>query len=133
MKKVLRHFVFDTYSLWVASKLASGMEFEKGFITLLMAGVGLTIASLIAKPVINLLLLPLNLITYGLFRWVSSAVVLFLVTLVVKDFRVLYFSYPGLMNKWLEIPPINVNGYLAYIGFAFILSIFSSFIYWLIK
>ena len=133
MKKLIRHFVIDTYSLWLVQNIASGIVLGNGIKTLLIAGLFLSLTSLIAKPIINVLLLPLNLITYGLFRWVSSAVVLFLVTLIVKDFRIISFSFSGIANKWLDIPAIHVEGVLAFIGYSFALSLITSFIYWLIK
>ena len=133
MKKLIRHFVIDTYSLWLVQNIASGIVLGNGIKTLLIAGLFLSLTSLIAKPIINVLLLPLNLITYGLFRWVSSAVVLFLVTLIVKDFRIISFSFSGIANKWLDIPAIHVEGILAFIGYSFVLSLITSFIYWLIK
>jgi putative membrane protein len=133
MKRILRHFVIDTYSLWLTSLCASGMVFGRGFITLLLAGVGVTLVSVIAKPVINLLLLPLNLLTFGVFRWVAAAIVLFLVTLLVKDFAISGFAFSGFSNKWIELPALNFHGILAFVGFSFILSIITSFIYWLIK
>ena len=133
MKRLLRHFIFDTYSLWVVSQIADGMVFQKGLYSLFVAGAGLMAVSLLAKPVINVLLLPINLITYGLFRWVSSAVVLYLVTLIVKDFKITSFIYGGFNSKWFDIPALHFEGFLAFVGFSFILSIISSFIYWLIK
>jgi len=89
--------------------------------------------SLLAKPIINMLLIPLNLITFGLFRWVSSAVVLYIVTLLVKDFKVVAFNFVGFSNKWIEIPSMYFQGFWAYVAFAFLLSIITSFIYWVIK
>lgn len=133
MKRILRHYFIDTFSLWVVSQIASGIYFDQGVRTLLVAGVGVTIVSIIAKPVINLLLLPLNLVTYGLFRWVSSAIVIYLVSLVVHEFKVVRFAYPGFSSQWLDIPKINLEGFLAYVAFSFLLSIITSFIYWLVK
>ena len=133
MKTLFRHFVIDTYSLWLTSRLASGMVFDDGLKTLFIAGLAVTFVSLIAKPVINLFLLPINLITFGLFRWVGVAVILYLVTLLVKSFHISSFMFNGLNNKWLEIPALHVNGYLSFILFSFILSLITSFIYWLIK
>src|SRR3989344_5385513 len=133
MKRLLRHFIFDTYSLWIVSQVADGMVFQKGLYTLFVAGGALMAVSLLAKPVINVLLLPINLITYGLFRWVSSAVVLYLVTLIVKDFKIISFTFAGFSSKWIDIPHINLDGIWTYIGFSFLLSIITSFIYWLIK
>ncbi len=133
MKRIIRHYIIDTGSLWAVSQLAMGMIFENGTHTLLMAGVGLMLASLFAKPVINMLLLPLNLITFGLFRWVSSAVVLYIVTLLVSGFRIDYFRFDGFTSKWFDLPPLYFEGVLAFIGFAFILSLITSFLYWLNK
>jgi putative membrane protein len=132
MKKVLRHYVVDTFILFVVSKIASGLVFENGVETLLLAGAGLTVASLLAKPIINLLLLPLNLITFNLFKWVSSAVALYLVTLVVPGFKITGFAFPGLSSQWLDLPSISFGGFFAYVAYSFIFSLFASFIYWII-
>jgi len=133
MKRILRHYAIDTFSLWTVSQIASGIYFDQGIKTLLMAGVGVTVVSIIAKPVINLLLLPLNLVTYGLFRWVSSAIVIYLVSLVVKGFKVISFSYAGFTSTWFDIPSINFEGFFAYVAFSFLLSVITSAIYWLGK
>ncbi|MFC1600652.1 phage holin family protein [Patescibacteria group bacterium] len=133
MKRILRHYAIDTFSLWVVGSVASGMIFEKGLQTLLFSGIALSAVFFFAKPVINLLLLPINLITFGLFRWVSSAVVLYLVTLIIKDFKIVFFNFSGFNSKWIDIPAINFEGALAFIAFSFILSFITSFLYWLMK
>jgi len=132
MKKILRHYVVDTFLLFVVSKITSGLVFENGVETLLLAGAGLTVASLLAKPVINLLLLPLNLITFNLFKWVSSAVALYLVTLVVPGFKITGFFFSGLSSQWLDLPSVSFSGFFAYIAYSFIFSLFAAFIYWII-
>lgn len=133
MKRILRHFVIDTFCLYLVTQIAGGIQFGNGFTTLIMAGAAITIVSLIAKPVINILLLPINLITFGLFRWVASSIVLYLTTLIVPAFKILSFNYPGLMSKWVEIPKLSFDGIMAYVGFSFLFSLTASFIYWLIK
>ncbi len=133
MKRILRHFVIDSVSIFLVSSIASGMVFEKGIETLLMTGLGLTIASLIAKPVINILLLPVNLITFGLFRWVAAVAVLYIVTLVVPGFKIINFYFGGYSNVWFDLPIVAFSGFLAILAFSFLHSIISSFIYWLIK
>ncbi len=133
MKRIIRHFLIDTYCLYLVTMIAGGIQFGNGFTTLITAGLAITVVSLIAKPVINILLLPLNLITFGFFRWVASSIVLYLTTLIVPSFKIIYFHFPGLMSKWIDIPKLDFNGIMAYIGFSFLFSLISSFIYWLIK
>lgn len=133
MKHLIRNYVVDTYALWVTSQAAQGMIFEGGYKTLFIAGLALMGVSLLAKPIINLMLLPLNLVTFGLFRWVSFAIVLYLVTLIVKQYKITSFVYAGLQSKWLDIPALHFEGMWAFIAFSFILSMITSFIYWVIK
>jgi len=132
IKKVLRHYIVNTFILYIVSQIASGLYFEKGIETVIIAGAGLTVASLLAKPIINLLLLPINLITFNLFKWVSSAIALYLVTLVVDGFKITGFVFAGLTSQWLDLPSITLGGFLAYVAFSFIFSLFASFIYWLL-
>ena len=133
MKRILRHFIIDTYCLYVISKITRGIILENDYSTLILAGIAVTIVSLIAKPVINILLLPINLITFGFFRWIASAVVLYLTTIIIPSFKIIYFDFPGITSKWIDIPHLHFSGIIAYIGFSFLFSLIASAIYWLIK
>ena len=133
MRKFIKVYAIDTYSLYLASQVASGLVFENGLKTLLLAGVGLTVASHLAKPIINMLLLPLNLVTFGLFRWISSAIALYLVTLIIRDFGVSGFVFGGFSASWTQIPAFAVSGFLAFIAFSLLISTFASFIRWIVK
>lgn len=133
MKRVIRAYAIALFSLHLVTLVAEGMVFEKGIETFLLTGVGLTAALLFARPVINLLLLPLNLVTFGLFRWLSSAIALYLVTLIVPGFKISKFFFPGFSSKWIDIPQINLRGIIAFIGFSCLLSIITSFIFWVRK
>lgn len=133
MRRILKHYVADTAALYIASQLATGMVFEKGYETLLLAGVALTIGTILAKPVINLLLLPINLITFGLFKWVSSAIALYIVTLVIQGFRIENFFFAGVSTKLIDIPSFGFSGIMAYITFSFLLSFITSILFWILK
>lgn len=133
MKKILKHFVIDTVTLYLISQAVVGMSFEGGTQTLLLTGAVLSISQLLVRPLINVLLLPINLITFGLFKWVSYAVTLYLVTLVVTGFKISSFYYAGLTSYWFNIPQVNFTGILAFIVFSFVISLVSSIIVWLMK
>jgi putative membrane protein len=133
MKHFIKLYVIETYSLYLISQVTTDLTFLGGITTLLTAGAYLTLVNYFAKPVINILLLPLNLVTFGIFRWVSSAVALYIVTLLVKNFKVSFFHFSGLESKWFSIPVLHFEGILAFIAFSFILSILISFLFWIFK
>lgn len=131
--RIIKHFLVNIATLYLVSLIVSGITFENGINTLLLAGVALTIAALIVKPVINLLLLPINLITFGLFRWVGYAIALYLVTLIVPAFKLSNFAFAGLSTYWIAIPPLTLTGIIAFIAFSFLISLISSVVDWILK
>lgn len=123
MKRILKYFVIDTVSLYMIGQHVSGLVFSQGTKTLLLTGAVLSLSTLFIKPIINLLLLPLNLVTLGLFKWVGYAITLYIVTLLVTDFEIRAFAYAS----------INLTGTIALILFSFVLSIVTSIISWVMK
>jgi putative membrane protein len=113
--------------------VVTGIVFANGAYSVLLAGVVLTLTTLIIKPVINVLLLPINLITFGLFRWVGFAITLYIVTLVVPGFKLLDFIFKGFSSYWFTIPALSLSGILAFIAFSFLISIVASLGYWIFK
>jgi putative membrane protein len=133
MRTIIKHFLIDTISLYLISQAVAGIVFAQGLYTLALAGFVLMLATLIVRPIINILLLPLNLITFGLFKWVTYAITLYLVTLVVPGFHLGDFIFKGFGSFWFSIPGISLTSVLAFIAFSFVISTVSSILYWIFK
>lgn len=129
----MKHFILDTIALYVVSLIVTGISFEEGYTTLLFAGFVLMLATMIIKPVINILLLPLNMVTLGLFKWVTYAITLYLVTLIVPGFGVGNFAFAGFNNYWFIIPAFSLAGVLAFVAYSFLISFISSLLRWVFK
>ena len=132
LKNLVKHFVIDTVSLYLASIVVSGIVFENGLTTLLLAGLALTLTGAVIKPIINILLLPINLITFGLFRWVAFAITLYLVTVIIPGFKLLNFVFLGYHSVWISIPSFSFLGLWSIIAFSFLISFVSSLAYWIL-
>jgi putative membrane protein len=133
IRGLIKHIIINTGSLYLVSVLVNGIVFVGGINTLFLTGAVLTLATLIIKPIINILLLPLNLITFGLFRWIAFTLTFYLVTLLVPGFKLLDFSFSGYSSHWLSIPPVYFSGILAFIAFSFAVSFITSIAYWIFK
>lgn len=133
MKRFLRIFVIEAITLYVASQLTTGLIFQNGTPSLLLTAVALAVASLFVKPIINLLLLPLNLLTFGFFRFLTNAITLFLVDLVLNEFMITEFLFKGYRGSLIVIPSLKLaSGPLSYLAFSLLISIVTTFIYWLL-
>lgn len=133
MKSLLKSFFINFFSLLLVAKLVNGFSFAKGYETILIAALVLGLVNLFVRPLINILLLPINLITLGAFHWIVNVVTLFLVTIIVPDFGIIGFEFPGLNFSGLTLPPYATTGLLALILNTFVLSVISSFFFWLAK
>lgn len=134
MKKILRILLVNYFALWLVAKALPGALFyAEGSKTILLAAGALTFINYLVRPIIKLLLLPITILTLGLFRWVINVLGLYLATFVVKGFSVQPFDFPGLSYQGFAIPAFHAVNPYAYIIVSFALSLATSFVYWLIK
>jgi len=82
---LLVHWAIMSVSLWVASHLFSGLRFESRS-SLLVSALVLGFANALVKPVLVVLTLPLTVLTLGFFLLVVNALMLMLVSALVKGF-----------------------------------------------
>lgn len=85
---------------------------------------------LILKPILDLLSMPLNLLTFGLVSFLVNAVILFFLTVFVAQVSVLPFTLPGISFVGFAIPPIALNKWFAYLVASMVLSGVYSFLTW---
>lgn len=83
----LIHWAITAFSLWVASHLFRGLKFESTS-ALVVSALLLGFANAIVKPLLILLTLPLTLLTFGLFLLVINALMILLVSALVRGFKV---------------------------------------------
>ena len=133
MKWLARSFLINAASLWIVSQIISGVTFAKGYETLFLTGAVLGLVNLFIRPLINILLLPINLLTLGTLRWLVNVATLYLATLLVSDFKIIGFSFPGFVYNGFSIPAFSTTGIPALILTSFILSLISSFLFWLVR
>lgn len=132
-KKHLRSFVFNLVALWLATQIIEGVSFVDGYQTLLLAGLALTLVNLIVKPLVKLLLLPINLLTLGLFRWVINVIALYSVTLFVPQFKIESFLFSGFTYQGFSLPATQLSVFWVYIITSFFLSLVTSTLFWLVR
>jgi len=91
---VLIHFILsllvNAAALYVVSQLIPGIRLDD-FTTAIMAAFVLGLLNVFLRPLLTILTLPVNLLTFGLFSYVLSAVVLWVAGRIVPGFEVTSF------------------------------------------
>jgi putative membrane protein len=117
MSLVIR-LIVNAIALWVATLIVSGVELEGGstqdrVITLLVVAAIFAVVNVVVRPIVNILSLPLYVLTLGLFTFVVNALMLLLTSWIADQFDV----------------PFNVDGFWS----AVLGGLVISFVSWLLN
>lgn len=131
MKKIIRSFVINLAAIMVINQLVEGFVVSGGYQGILFTAAVLTTVNLAIKPLVKLLLLPINLITLGAFRWVANVFSLYLVTLLVPFLEIIGFTFPGYAYQGFIIPEIYLAKLWVLVISSFLISLITTFLFWL--
>jgi len=133
MKSLLRTISINLLVLYLVDIVYPGFSIKHDLKVLLTAAVIWLLLNKIVKPIIKLLLLPINLITLNLFSWAVSLMTLFLLQLIVGDISISSFQFTGYTFEGFVVPPIFINLFFSYLITSTLLNTFLASIKWLIS
>lgn len=107
----LIHWAITALSLWVASHIFRGVQFDSTG-ALVVSALLLGFANAIVKPLLVVLTLPLTLLTFGLFLLVINALVILLVAALVKGFRVSGFWTALFASLFVSLLSIVIGAFV---------------------
>lgn len=131
MKTALKNTVVNAIALYFTSQLLSGLSVKGGVVTFLLAGLVLSLLGLFVKPILKLITLPLNIITFGAFSIVINAVILYLLVVFIPSIEIHDFVFKGFTFVGFVVPDISFNLLFAYLVCAVVLSVIISAVHWL--
>jgi putative membrane protein len=134
IRLMLRSLSINLAGIYISSQILSGVIiYIGGYKTLLTAALIISLANLFVKPIVNLLLLPIHLITMGMFRWVTNLLTLYLITWLVPNLQIHAFTFHSVNLKYIIIPEIYFSAFGAFIVSTLTLTIVFHLIYWLLQ
>ena len=133
MKTLIRNTSVNSLSLYFLSIILTGVIVKGGFLTYLIGGIALSIMNYTIRPVLSILSLPLNIVTLGLFSFFSNSIILYLLTVLVPNIKIVPFTLAGFSYSGFIVPSIHFGGILSFVAASFFLSLFYSYFEWLTK
>ncbi len=131
MKTLLRYFLINTVSLWVTTEVIKGLSYKGGLQILLIGGLAFTAINLILIPLLKILLLPLNLLTVGVFAWFTNVLALYALTNLVPQFRLAPYDFPGFFYQGFNIPAAHLSTLWVAMISSLIIGILAHLLHWL--
>lgn len=131
MKYFLRQIFVNSLCLFFISQVIAGLIVKGGILSYLFGGLALALLLLFLKPILNLLSVPLNIITLGLFSIFTNIIIFYLLTVFVPSISITAFMFSGINYAGFVVPKFFVGTLFAFALVAFLQSLLSSFITWL--
>lgn len=104
MKYFIKTWVFYIFSLWLTKELFPAFVVTGNWTTFAVAGLLLALLMLIIKPVLKILFIPINILTFGLLSWVVNVIVIYLLTLIAPNVAIIAWNFPGIAWEGFAIP-----------------------------
>ena len=122
MKTIIRLVFLNALAIYFLSLVFAGVKFSSPT-TLFEAAIILGFLNTFVKPILNILTLPINMVTFGLFSFILNLFIIFLVTRIVPGFSVSAFTLAGL--PYLNTVSLDAIGayLLVSVGLNFITSL----------
>lgn len=115
MKKILKLTLLFTFSLITINQIWGNLEFANIPWTIIKTAFVLSVFEVLLKPILKIILFPINLLTLGLFRIIIDTLGLYLATFIFSDFYVKNIHTLETSFWGLKIPELNFNGFVAFL------------------
>lgn len=89
--KLILHWIILSVAVFVATKIISGITVDPLWVALVV-GACLTLFNMFIKPIINILTLPINMVTLGLFSLVINGAIFWYLGTLIRGFSVATFT-----------------------------------------
>jgi putative membrane protein len=129
MKHLVRSFLFNVFALWFTGQLIPAFVISGSWQTTLVAGFVLSLLMLVIKPILKILFIPINIITFGLLSWVINVLVVYILTLLVAQIEITAWTFPGFSAWGFVIPSVSLTYIASLILCTFSITFFSNLLH----
>lgn len=133
MKSIFRNFLINLGALYITTQILPAITIIGGIQGLFIGAIAFMLANILLVPLLKVLLLPLNLLTLGLFAWLSNVLALYFLVNVVPFFKVSTFYFAGGNWEGFSVPSAELSVFHVVIIASFLIGFIIHFTNWLIK
>ena len=130
MKHIIRVFLFNVFALWLSSQILPTLYIPPGYQTVLLAGFTLSMLMLIVKPILKILFIPINILTFGLLSWAINVIVIYLLTVFVPEITIRLWLFPGANWAGFIVPSVHFTYITALIASSFLISMITDVLHY---
>lgn len=115
MKYLLRSFLFYAFALWLTSQIIPGISIQGQWQGIFITACVLSLLMLTIQPLLKILFIPINIMTFGLLSWAVNVIVIYLLTFFVPGMTISSWYFSGFSAYGFVIPGFTISYLLSLI------------------
>lgn len=132
MKYLLKKYLIIVLSLYTLTQLVNAITITGGWKTFFYAGLLFSILTYIIKPLVNILLLPLNILTLNMISWVVNIVTFIIWTVLIPQVHIDNWIFPGLNIGVAVLTTARIDTIYVYVIGGIIFTLLFRFYNWVV-
>ncbi len=133
MKTYSRSFLISAFAFWTALKFVDGLTLTGNWQNFVLITAFLFVSSFIIKPIIKLIFLPVNLLTFNAVSILVTAATLFAASFLIPEFKITPFTFRGFVYNGLILPSVELNYLLTLLAAAIIITLVITILNWFVN
>ncbi|MDP2860582.1 MAG: phage holin family protein [bacterium] len=133
MKRIVKSFLVTAAGVYLTAFFIPGFSYGKTAQDLATITVSLILLNSFVRPIIKIVLLPLNIATFGLLFWLANVIVVYITSLLLPAVRFSSWAFSGYYYHGLIIPAVNFSPLVTLVTAAILIGIISSVLSWLLE
>lgn len=131
IRTFLKNYIINLGAIWFVASVLPALYISDGTLGLLKVAFVFMMINILLVPLIKILLLPLNLLTFGLFAWLANVLALYAMVVIIPTFKIMPFTYEGFQSGGFVIPMMILSTFQVAILASFLISLSVHFMHWL--
>lgn len=107
MRFLLKKYLIVTIAIYLLVQIVSGFKVGNGWNGLAYSSLVLSLLMFIAKPLIDLIMLPINILSLNLVSWLFNILLVYVWSILVKDVSFAPFNFPQ-----ISAGPLMISSFL---------------------
>lgn len=133
MKFILKKYLLATASIYILMQFVPAVTIAGSWQTLFFASFILSIGLFVLQPIVNLFLLPLNLVTLNLSSWIVYIATFYVWTLLIPSIKIGNWHIAGFKIATITVSEFNLVKWQVTIVSAFLFIIINKVLNWVFR
>ena len=122
----MKRWFVSVFALWFTSSVFPGFRLSPGLTGLFISGCILSLLLVIIKPILSILFIPINFLTFGLASWIINVIVIYILTILSPVLHITPWTFPGIQWGSLTLSSIYLSYASSLVVSTVIMTIFSN-------